>query len=148
MVTTGETPTRVENTKSYERKTKRLWPGILSGAIVVSLGLVVSDEIYKTNRIDELTKEKSVSDTQADVALWAAQQGITQVIEVDGENLGHAVLSINPKDPKACQVTFEWQGDSLLLDQKDQAGNTYDTVEVHNGHEARAVLEDICPPSK
>ncbi len=94
--------------------------------------------------------ESQTNEQKAIVAMWAAQRGITQIIDIDAEdtNPPSVELSLDPSNPKACHPWFQFDGNALKLTQLDNLGKIYDTVDVASGSRAQAVLEDICPPVK
>ncbi len=98
---------------------------------------------------DNAAAEADTNGKKASVALWAAQHGISQIVDIDvSTNPPLVELSQDLKNPKACVVWFQFNGDLLLLTQIDAAGKEYDSMEITGGKGAKAVLADICPPAK
>ena len=124
---------------------------------------VAASELYskmgpdqdKLRKDRDTAQNKSAANAKkANIALWAAQHGITQItgIDVTADSVvafpPTVTLSVDRANPKACEVSFDFDGHELILQQSDAAGRVYDTVTITDGQKAQAALNDICPPAK
>jgi hypothetical protein len=109
----------------------------LSGAAVAAGGWEIH-KLGQSSRDSEFSQEQANGDKRVDVALNLGRAGITNT------------LSLDPIKPDSCHITFSYEQipngtePTLRMEQRDEGGNSFSRIAIHDGATAKQGMEDLC----
>ncbi len=132
----------VEATRQ-RRRINRTGVGLVLAAGIYLAGGAAGYSLGVESRNDDIATLTDLQTTQD----WLLDRNFTSVVADSGVTEQDGTIYVQLEDPEHCEkpLSFEFTGDALVWDQKDQAGNIIDRVEIQDATYATNVLADVCP---